>query len=172
VSDLELKAQDASSVLPATELHGMVCGFAAGNPQSFSLSDFVQLTGSDVLSTESAVEAFISASLDEFYAQDMSFLPLVPDDEAPLSARLSGLAQWCAGFLGGFGATVNLQRDALHIDIQEILRDFASISSIDDEVEGDEQDESSFVEIYEYVRVGAILTMTLMGDEATDEKTP
>ena len=172
MSDLELKAHSASAVLPATELHGMVCGFAAGNPQEFSLSEFVQLAGSDVLSAEAAVEEFVSASLDEFYAQDMSFNPLVPDDGEPLHVRLSGLAEWCAGFLGGFGATVNAQRDALHIDIQEILRDFASISGLDDDVEGDEQDESSFMEIYEYVRVGAILTMTLMGEDTLDENAP
>ncbi len=166
MSDLELKALGASSVISSTELHGMVCGFAAGRPQDFLLSDFVKLAGSDALSDERAVEEFVSASLDELYAQDMAFSPLVPDDSETLSARLGGLAEWCAGFLSGFGATVDVPQTALPVDVQEVLRDFASISGMDDEVEGDEQDESAFMEIYEYVRVAAVLTMTLMDENA------
>jgi len=165
VSDLEVKAQYASSVIPATELHGMVCGFAAGDPAQFSLTDFVQLAGADALSDEESVSEFVAASLDELFSEEMSFSPLIPDEAELLSTRLLGLAEWCAGFLSGFGASVSehMSRDALHMDIQEILKDFASISGIDDEaVEGDEQDESSFMEIFEYVRVAAVLTAALM----------
>ncbi len=147
----------------------MVCGFAAGNPQTFSLSEFIQLAGSDALSAEPAVEEFVSSTLDEMLAQDMAFNPLLPADDETLAERIRGLAEWCAGFLGGFGATVQTERAALHTDIQEILRDFASISGLDEEVAGDEQDENSFMELFEYVRVAAILTLTLMADAATGE---
>ncbi len=164
MSDLEVKAQNASSVIPATELHGLVCGFAAGDPLEFSLTDFVQLAGADALSDEHSVSEFVTASLDELFSDDMEFSPLIPDDSELLSARLGGLAEWCAGFLSGFGASVSerMSRDALPVDVQEIMRDFASISGLDDEVEGDEQDESSFMELYEYVRVAAVLTSALM----------
>lgn len=164
----------ASSVIPATELHGMVCGFAAGSPLQFSLSDFVALAGADDLSDENSVSEFVTATLDELFSQDMGFTMLIPDDEEVLSARLAGIAEWCAGFLSGFGASVAdvSSRDALPVDVQEILRDFASISSIDDEVdadgEGGDRDESSFMEIYEYVRVAAVLTATLMTDPAQE----
>jgi len=168
VSELELKAQTASSVIPATELHGLVCGFATGKPEEFSLSDFVQLAGTDALSDEAAVSDFVSASLDELYAPDMTFAPFVPGDEEELSARLVGLSEWCAGFLSGFGAAYNnteeTQATPLPLELQEILKDFASISSIDDDVDGDEQDEGSFMEIYEYVRVAAVLAMNLVAD--------
>lgn len=172
MSDLEQKALGASSVIPPTELHGMVCGFAAGQPAQFSLSDFVQLAGTDSLSDEQAVSDFVSATLDELYGADMTFAPLIPDDDELLATRLTGLSEWCAGFLSGFGAAFGGMAensagvDALHVDVQEILRDFASISAIDDDVEGDDQDEGSFMEIFEYVRVAAVLTMTLMaGDD-------
>ncbi len=149
----------------------MVCGFAAGNPTQFSLTDFVQLAGTDSLSDENAVSEFVSASLDALFSEDMGFSPLVPDDSEVLAKRLAGLAEWCAGFLGGFGAGVadRAASEALHVDVQEILRDFASISGLDDDIEGDEQDENSFMEIYEYVRVAAVLTATLMSPEQLDE---
>ena len=170
VSDLERKAQDASSVITPAELHGLVCGFASAGVQEFSMSDFVALAGADALSDEKAVEEFVSASLDALYAQDMEFSPLIPDDDEPLGVRLAGLSEWCAGYLSGFGAVAaGTSVKALPVDVQEILRDFASISGLDDEVEGDEQDENSFMEIYEYVRVAAVLTLTLMNDDAASD---
>ena len=150
----------------------MVCGFAAGDPLQFSLTDFVQLAGADALSDETSVSDFVSASLDDLFSDEMGFSPLIPDDSELLSVRLGGLAEWCAGFLSGFGASVSerVSRDALHVDIQEILRDFASICGLDDEVDEDERDENAFMELYEYVRVAAVLTTTLMGSaEAQDD---
>jgi len=165
VSDLELKAQQASSVIPAAELHGLVCGFAAGAPTLFSMTEFVQLAGVDALSDELAVGEFVSAALDALFSQEMVFAPLIPDDNEALGPRLAGLADWCAGFLSGFGASANPgEGTALHVDVQEILRDFASISSLEDDVEGSAQDESSFMELFEYVRVAAVLTSALMSE--------
>ena len=149
MSDLEALAQNASSIIPATELHGLVCGFAAGHP------------------AEHAVSEFVSATLDELFSAEMNFNPLIPDESEVLALRLSGLAQWTAGFLSGFGASVSVAGpapEALPDEVQEILRDFASISGLDDDVDGDEQDENSFMEIFEYVRVAAVLTLTLMPD--------
>ena len=174
MSDLEIKAQNASTVIPPTELHGLVCGFAAGKPEQFSLSDFIQLSGTDALSDEQSVSEFVSASLDELYSPDMNFTPLIPDDQEELSTRLVGLSEWCAGFLSGFGASYNNTEETpstpLPLDLQEILHDFASISSIDDDVEGNDQDEGSFMELYEYVRVAAVLSMNLVTDPDDDEE--
>ena len=131
----------------------------------------MQLAGADALSDEASVSEFVSASLDELFSEELSFNPLIPDDSELLSSRLTGLAEWCAGFLSGFGASVSerMGRDALHVDVQEILKDFASISGLDEDIEGDEQDENSFMEIYEYVRVAAVLTATLMADSEAED---
>jgi len=58
------------------------------------------------------------------------------------------------------------------VDIQGILQDFASISGLDEEVDGDDQDESSFMEIFEYVRVAAVLTATLMNEARRADEVP
>ncbi|MCR9261754.1 MAG: UPF0149 family protein [Pseudomonadaceae bacterium] len=171
MSDLQALAQNASSIIDPPELHGVVCGFAAGEPAQFMLSEFVQLMGTDVLSDETAVSDFVSAALEGLFAQDMSFVPLIPDDEYPLEQRLAGLSAWCAGFLSGFGAAFGgseggATMDTLPLDVQEILRDFASISSLDESVEGGEHEESAYMEIYEYVRVAAVLALTLISEQA------
>lgn len=174
MSDLEVKAQHASSVITPAELHGMVCGFAAGDPPDFSLTDFVQLASAESLSDEASVSNFVTASLEDFYSEELGFSPLIPSDAESLVVRLMGLAEWCAGFLSGFGASVSqhMNRDALHVDIQGILQDFASISGLDEEVDGDDQDESSFMEIFEYVRVAAVLTATLMNEARRADEVP
>ncbi len=151
-------------ILPA-ELHGLVCGLCAGNPERFALQEFIDLAGADALTDETAVHEFIRGALDDFTSPDMTFTPLIGDDEDELSARLGRLTDWCAGFLSGFGAGAAGESDsALPVEVQEIVRDFARISGLDDDVDGDEEDEVSFMEIHEYVRVGAVLVLTLMAE--------
>lgn len=89
---------------------------------------------------------------------ELSFMPWVPDDNAPLHERVEGLADWTRGFLGGFGLGGNPEAaKGLSDDAREILRDMATIAStevtLDEDVEGDED---SLVELEEYVRVGAL----------------
>jgi uncharacterized protein YgfB (UPF0149 family) len=169
MSDLELKAVNASSLLAPGELHGLVCGLAVTNDGGFPYDEFVDLAGADALTDEDSVKQFVSAALENLVDEELAFAPLVPDDERVLSLRVGALADFCAGFLSGFGAGVKTGRADLPVDIQEIIRDFASISGIDEEAAEDEQDESSYTEIYEYVRVGVMLVMTLMARPAVSD---
>jgi uncharacterized protein YgfB (UPF0149 family) len=171
--ELLSKALAASELIAPAELHGMVCGLASAHPGTFSIPEFVDLVGTDVLTDGSATEDFVSATLDQLHAQDMEFHPLVPDDEEHLAHRIEGTASWCAAFLSGFGAGVaelGVLSGALPEDVQEILRDFVSLSGMD---EGDTQatngDEASFMEIYEYVRVASVLVHTLMQEVSEAE---
>jgi len=164
------KAIAASSYIEPAELHGLVCGLAASNPGTFSMPDFVDLVGTDGLTDEESAQAFVAATLDQLHAQDMEFHLLIPDDDEPLSERVTATGSWCAAFLSAFGAGVaqrEIELKMLPDDVQELLRDFAALSGIDDDVEESDQDEASFMEIYEYIRVAAILAHTLMqGDES------
>ena len=172
MSELHEKAVAASRVITPSELHGLVCGFAAGNPGAFSLPEFIHLAGADALTNEAAITEFVTASLDDFTSQDMDFSPLVADDEEHLSQRLTDLSEWCAGFLSGFGATAVQSKDSakqLPPDVQEIVRDFASISGLSGDVEEDDQDESSFMELFEYARVAAVLVLTMMSEQQTSD---
>ena len=60
------------------------------------------------------------------------------------------------------------------VDIQEIIRDFATLSAMGSDVEFAEadaesaQDEESFSEIYEYVRVSVLLVLALLDEDQPD----
>lgn len=169
------KAIAASSHIEPAELHGMVCGLAASNPGTFSMPEFVDLVGTDGLTDEETAQDFVAATLDQLHAQDMEFHLLIPDDDEPLGERVLATGTWCAAFLSGFGAGVayrEIELKMLPDDVQELLRDFASLSGMDDDVEDTDQDETSFMEIYEYVRVAAILAHTLMNSNEGDDAGP
>lgn len=170
--ELETLAQTAAPQLEPAELHGTVCGMAAARPMQFELPALVDLLGTDVLSDTDSVQAFVAATLDEYFAQDMEFQALIPDDDTPLAQRIVGLATWCAGFLSGFGAACAVPYQSLADEIQELIRDFISISGLSEDEEESDHNEASLMEVYEYVRVGAVLALAIMleeGGEAADE---
>ena len=83
--------------MPA-ELHGMVCGMAVNGTPEFVVADLVALAGPETLTDEAALGVFITEALDQLYDQDMSFAPLVPDDDESLSTRVEGVVEWTGGF--------------------------------------------------------------------------
>lgn len=106
---------------------------------------------------------------------------LLPDDDLELSQRVECLGFWCQGFLSGFTlAAKQKQADQgqqqYSKEVSEALSDFASIAQIglsdDDAVE--EQNESDFFEVLEYVRL-AVMTIyfdCLPQDDTTEGGEP
>ncbi|MEQ8690773.1 MAG: UPF0149 family protein, partial [Pseudomonadales bacterium] len=120
--DLELleKAKAASRTLAPADLHGTVCGMAAGYPPTFALPELIELLGTDALEDDTTLKDFVADALDQMHAQDMEFYPLIPDDDEPMAARLGGLAAWCAGFLTGFGGIVQGAINSLPDEVGEV----------------------------------------------------
>ncbi|MEM7098948.1 MAG: UPF0149 family protein [Pseudomonadota bacterium] len=174
-AELYASATAASSIIVPAELHGLVCGYAAAGGLDFNLAGFIELAGADALTDEASLTSFIHMTLSQYHftAEDLEFKPLIADDDVPLAERLSDMSSWCAGFLGGFGGGLPEENSAgLPPDVQEIVGDFFNIAGLSDDVEEDEQDEHSFMEIFEYSRVGALLILALMNDEAQDSELP
>ena len=178
MSDLDLQAQLASVQLARQELHGMVTGFLAASAcptvEDFPLSQLVALAGDQALTDEVAVLEFVAATLANLRDEDLGFAPLIADDEEPLTQRVDELAEWCGSFLSGFAAANATGRDQLPMDIQEIIRDFATLSGMGSDVDiasaddDSAQDEESFSEIYEYVRVSVLLVLALLDEAQPD----
>ena len=77
MSDLELKAANASSLLAPGELHGLVCGFAVTHDGGFPYNEFVDLAGADALTDEASVKQFVNDVLENLADEGMAFAPLV-----------------------------------------------------------------------------------------------
>lgn len=81
----------------------------------------------------------------------------LPDDKESLGFRAAMLGQWCEGFMYGMGlAGKNDQQ--LTGEVGELFRDFADIARIEvSDLEAvSEQDESDFMELVEFVKVGVL----------------
>lgn len=180
VNDLTLLAMNAAAGpvggLSATELHGAVIGIAVADFESFSLHALVQLLGAEALSSEEDVEPFVRESLNQLLAEDMSFMPLLPDDDESLDDQLEGLGSWTAGFLAGLVAglsVVDSNMAALPEEAQEIIRDFSAIAQVGADLalaeEGEDNDaENDLAELQEFVKVGTLLIMSVLNDVAID----
>lgn len=174
-ADLSALALDAvagpASALSASELHGAVIGIAVASTETFSLQILVDLLGADALAGGTDLEPFVRESLTQLMAEDLSFAPLLPDDDDPLAARLEALAEWTAGFLAGMVAgldVANASIDVLPEEAQEIISDFSAITQVSfDEADGEDA-EADFLQLAEFVKVGTLLIMSVLPDGSDD----
>lgn len=182
MTDLTALALNAAHQLPVAELHGAVCGLAVCHGQALPLQDLVELIGVEALTDQVSVERFVQASLEDLQAEDMSFAPLLPPDDAALEERLEALGQWCGSFLAGFAAGLARQGvgsiDDTPDEVREIVRDFAAISQVDPASTPDadgphagaaQRAEADFVELEEFVKVGALLIMSTFAAPVDDD---
>lgn len=158
----------------AAEGHGCLCG-ALCTTADYTLERWLN----EIISLESdpmgeQVEAEPSLSslrvlFDDtrraLRGQQMEFQLLLPDDDEPLEQRAAALAQWCQGFLYGFGTGKPVAPERLKGQIDEILRDLTEIARATVGVEAPgEEEEQAYAEIVEYLRVG----VQLIHDELAD----
>jgi uncharacterized protein len=141
----------------ASELHGALCGWLAGGGDSSRWLS--QVLADDAVTNPvagSALDRLREASVAQIEDRDFGFELLVPEQEASLAERSSGLFDWCRGFLGGFGLAAGAH-PPLTEESSEALVDIAKLAAAMPQDEGDEDDEAALIEIEEFVRVAALL---------------
>lgn len=147
----------------ASELHGFLCGVVAFDiayPLDSSITTLAPDLRQDVINEQ------LAQTLDSLYEtvrQQMTdpvlqLELLIPEENSVnLSTRVKALACWCDGFLFGLANAGLRERSDLPEDTSEILLDLTRISQLQGADTGDEDEESSFNELLEYVRMSALL---------------
>jgi len=151
--------------IPASELHGSLCGFlaAGGKLGKWSVLNALHLeAGSDSVSErdQSLLDQLASQSEQELADPELGFEPLLPADDRPLSERADALVDWCRGFLGGFGLGGPDAHKRLSEEGQEILGDLSNIAASTLDFGSEDEDEDALIEVHEFVRMGAMLVFT------------
>lgn len=152
-----------------SELHGALCGrLAAGG--RLERQDWLALVcehmGLPANAPEESEElaGFMAAAYDQtltlLQASDMSFQPLLPDDDYSLDQRLQGLSSWIRGFLEGMALVAGSALGSAPEEIRELIEDLVAISQVSEGEEDSEEGEQQFTEITEYVRLGALSVFT------------
>lgn len=164
---LEVLGADAG----ASEIHGQLCGLicAQGNvPDAqwikYAISGVTEGDTKLVVSKEQvtallAVKKNAVASLND---SDLEFDLLLPEPDGEdaiqvLGEQVTALSQWCQGFLFGLsqGGVEDVQ--SLPEDAAEVVLDMVEISQLSDEGLDDAEAHVQFMEVMEFVRVGALL---------------
>lgn len=167
-TELQDIVQGALGSASAAHVHGLLSGLLCVDSGAIFSTWLNQIgdVGSETLEADEAEalgEVFETTRrhLDEF---DFQFELLLPDDEFSLSERARALAEWCTGFLLAIGYTgAGAEWPG---DCTEILQDFAEIAKLEAR-HSDDTAESDFLELAEYVRVGAQVIRSELGDQAS-----
>ncbi len=146
----------------AAEYHGILCGMLCRGDVADPVLGLEALSEASAGSASAArawLEDLSTESLARLNDAEAGFLPLLPEDTDSLTHRVEALAQWCEGFLFGI-ASRPLKIEVLSAEARELVEDFTQISraglDAEEQQEG-EDEERAYVELVEYVRVGAQL---------------
>jgi uncharacterized protein len=150
------------AIANASECHGFLCGQVciSGVPDDELWQEFLDVQSTDdelVYECYISINSLIMDITTYMQSTDLDFQLLLPDLDNPLEDRVDALADWCNGFLNGFGLGSNLREEAFSEDCHEILKDYSNIcrAGLDDET--DEEDERALAELVEYVRMSTIM---------------
>jgi len=159
-SDAADALSGANTTLTASEAHGCLCGALCGsNEYTFAnwldeLSDETDESNTDSASIQELLQTVYTETVRLLRGDAMEFSLLLPEDDAPLARRAEALAQWCQGFLYGFGSVAG-KRQKLASEVDEVIRDLTQIAQASaGDSEPTEDDEEDYAEIIEYIRVG------------------
>ena len=145
------------------ELHGTLCGKLCGgakmDQEQWRTAALSSLEIAEQANTEllEQVDVLYTVTKAQLESGDYNLALLLPDDDSELEMQIQALAQWCNGFLLGFGSAGIDPDTQFSSENAEALRDFAAIvqAEIDEELDEQEQ-EGDFIELVEYVRVVAL----------------
>jgi uncharacterized protein YgfB (UPF0149 family) len=154
------------SLTDAAEAHGTLAGClcaAIGYRFEDWLQEILPEGRAQPLSRETLRGLFVDTA-GALEGPEMQFDLLLPEDEEPIDARTTALAQWCQGFLYGLGTSVIQDASGLPGDIGEIVRDLTEITRVAvDEQQTTESNESAYAELVEFVRAGVQLVFDELG---------
>ncbi|MDE2195984.1 MAG: UPF0149 family protein [Gammaproteobacteria bacterium] len=144
----------------AAECHGTLCGIICAGANAEDIC-FKHLLGGapDGAACRELLSGLKQEAQQALHNPEVTFAPLLPEDDAPLAGRVEALGEWCQGFLHGLSlGRGRAVLESLPEDAGEVLRDLTEIARAGfDSAEGDEQDEVAYSEIVEYLRVGVQL---------------
>ena len=151
------------------ELHGSAIGTIVGRGVSletdFPFKEFKALQGEDLEISDHELKNFVKKIIEELKDPDLSFVPYLASAD-DLDKLAESLAQWCSSFLAGFALGCGEERNELPPDIQEIIKDFAALTTMEAEDAPGAVEEGSYMQIFEYVRVTVLWMYDLMTEQS------
>ncbi len=152
-----------------SELHGALCGRLAAGTR-IDEPEWLAMVCEHMGLPESAAEesaelaGFMTRAYEQalatLTASEMSFYPLLPDDDYAIDQRLEALVAWVRGFLEGMALSAGESLGQAPDEIRELIEDMVAISQLSEDEEPGDESEQQLLEITEYIRLGALAVFT------------
>jgi uncharacterized protein YgfB (UPF0149 family) len=183
-TEIQRVLADERSMTDAAEAHGTLAG-ALCTASTYRFEDWLQEIlpeGRPQAISTGALRGLYFLTTETLSGAEMSFEPLLPEDAQPLDERATALSQWCVGFLYGLGSGSIQDLSKLPGEVGEVVRDFDELTRVGVGAgESEEENESAYAELVEFVRVGVQLVFEELaslreragdGEAADDEEPP
>jgi uncharacterized protein YgfB (UPF0149 family) len=159
-AEIQRVLADERSMTDAAEAHGTLAG-ALCTASSYRFEDWLQEIlpeGRAQPISTGALRGLYFLTTETLAGAEMSFEPLLPEDAQPLDERATALSQWCVGFLYGLGSGSIQDLSKLPGEVGEVVKDFDELTRVGVGAgESEEENESAYAELVEFVRVGVQL---------------
>ena len=150
-----------------SELHGVLCGLLSagietGAPELLGvLARHVDLEGAWPATIADLLVTLRDQAVTAFDGDGLDLCLLLPDDDEDVASRVAALAQWCEGFLAGFGTgTAGVRDNQLPPALQEAIADLAAVSQVALPEEDGEEEEALLSQVAEHCRMAALMVFT------------
>lgn len=153
----------AGAAMGAAEGHGALCGrlaiHEAGGEVAWTHEMLEGVGGADAPACREALSNLYRETRSALDDAELSFQPLLPDDNTALGLRVEALGEWCYGFSTALvlaGLTPQRLAD-LPEHAREFVDDLGQIAQVSPEMVAYDESEADYAELLEYVRVGVLL---------------
>jgi uncharacterized protein YgfB (UPF0149 family) len=154
--DQKLKSSDWNS--GASEAHGLLTGLACRGVGSREIGNkmyLFQISGAEEIGM---LEGMFEMIVRDLESTQFVFNILIPGDDVGTMQIAEEISNWCGGYLQGLLHDGDSLLAECSDSVQELVMDITDIGGLNLEtVDGCSDDESSLVEIEEYLRVGVQL---------------
>jgi uncharacterized protein len=175
--EFERVLREARALPEPAEAHGTLAG-ALCSSRNYGLIEWLREILPDDSPDHAALQAPVLKNVYDsmvrtLVGNDADFAPLLPDDDAPLAERADALSLWCQGFLYGLGSGAASDPGTVSTEAGEIIRDFTEITHVGvDAGDENEENETAFAEVVEFVRVGVQLLFVELAPARGEEPAP
>lgn len=157
---LEAGSSNGDGPASAAELQGALCGLLCMDSQANRITWYKNLF-EDIHPDEDEVldlTALFDQTVQSLNSLDFDFQLELPEDNAPLSSRITAVSDWSQGLIYGLGISGLTDETELSGDCQEYIADVIKIGQISDsDLEENDDEDTNFEEIVEYLRMGLFL---------------
>ena len=138
--DLDRLLVQVQAEISAAGCHGFLCGqicaFAINDKELWIEYMDVQSNDDDlVLSVYKEIQLLSTDVSEQLQSGEFDFQIILPDNDDSITEVVEALADWCHGFLNGFGLGAAENKLAMNEDCQEVIKDISEISRVGTEQE-------------------------------------